>query len=33
MVLIISTFHMGFIGIKTEEVNDVLIDLFYIPGF
>jgi len=30
MVLIINTFHMGFIGIKTEEVNDVLIDLLQV---
>ena len=30
MVLIINTFHMGFIGIKTEEVNEYIIDLFYI---
>ena len=30
MVLIINTYHMGFIEIKTEEVNVYIIDLFYI---
>ena len=29
MVLIINTYHMGFIGIKTEEVIEYIIDLFY----
>jgi len=29
MVLIINTHHMGFIGIKREEVVEYIINLFY----